>query len=95
MASKFKPGDIYRVKCTPSLRQYGLHCGGAGITEQDSRIWPKEVGTVCVHQGNGWQCKRLEFSRGRTILLETQYSDSENWESDNDEILNQVIREKI
>lgn len=85
-----KQGDKYRVKCTPILRRYGMRCS-LGEHASDYKVWPKEIGVVVVFQGNGWQGMQLEFSRGRTVQLGTLYSDSEEWELQ-DEELAQLIR---
>lgn len=81
-----KENNKYRVKCTPCNRKYGISCGNID-NAQDTRVWPKEIGTVVIYEGNGWLGMKLEFSRGRRIQIGTKYPDS-RWEIDDDWLVN-------
>jgi hypothetical protein len=78
-----KEGDRYRVKSTRHTREFGLSCGGAWADPFDKKLWPKDIGTICIFQGNGWTGMKLAFERGRTLQVGTLYSEGE-WEIDED-----------
>lgn len=83
---EIKAGDKFRVKSTPILRQYGIRCGSDD--PYNCKVWPKEIGTVRVYQGNGWKGMELVFKNSRTIQIGTLYSDSDTWEIDMDVMAN-------
>lgn len=64
-----KSGVRVRVKSTPILREYGIRCRiRDGASKADDRVWPGDVGTVEVEQGNEWWRYVLAFERGRTVV---------------------------
>lgn len=78
-----KEGEKYKVKSTPILRQYGIHC--RSYEPNDCKVWPGEVGEVEVYEGNGWKGMRLVFSRDRQVQIGTLFSDGD-WEIDPDKM---------
>ncbi|MCB9597416.1 MAG: DUF3560 domain-containing protein [Sandaracinaceae bacterium] len=66
----FAEGVRVRVKATPILRAHGLRVRGS--VKADNRAWPKEVGVLGRREGNGCWDWRVEFARGRTVVVDEE-----------------------
>lgn len=76
-----KPGDRYRVKSTAVLRRYGIRTYGTFQAKGDDHVWPGDSGTVVERRwtpGSGPPSSGLwlEFSRGRSLCVDTLSTES-------------------